>query len=204
MHFCAMESNKEMRLAIFASGAGSNAEKILEYFAGSHSVHIALIVHNKPGIGVIDIAKRFQVPTLLIDKERFFRGDSYLPILKECHIDMIILAGFLWKIPAALIAAYPQRIINIHPALLPAYGGKGMYGAHVHQAVMANKEPQSGITIHLVDEKYDNGAHLFQATCDIAPEDTPESLAAKVHLLEHQYFPKVIEKYIRNIQDNPY
>ncbi|MBD0285666.1 MAG: phosphoribosylglycinamide formyltransferase [Bacteroidota bacterium] len=188
-------------LAIFASGAGSNAQKIIEYFTSppaplqkERGVQTALIVCNKPGAGVLNIAQAHGIPTLLIERERFFRGDAYLPELQAHRIDFIVLAGFLWKMPQALIDAYPRHIINIHPALLPKYGGKGMYGHHVHEAVINAGEKESGITIHYVDEHYDNGDIIFQARCPVMEGDTPESLAQRIHQLEHQHYPEVIEK----------
>ncbi len=181
------------RIAIFASGSGSNAQKIIEHFQASEKVKIAVIVCNKPGAGVVAIAEHNSIPVLLVEKERFFRGDSYINELKEYKIDFIVLAGFLWKIPLALIQSYPNHIINIHPALLPKYGGKGMYGQQVHQAVIENNEKESGITIHYVDEQYDNGDTLFQATCPVLKDDTSSSLALRIQLLEHEHYPKVIE-----------
>ena len=181
-----------INIAIFASGAGSNAQQIINRFAADPHIKIALVVCNKPGAGVLQIAAAHDIPSLLIEKERFFKADAYLPELQQHHINFIVLAGFLWKVPEALLAAYPQKMINIHPALLPQYGGKGMYGHYVHEAVIANKETQSGITVHYVDEKYDHGAVIFQAKCDVEPADTPESLAKKIHVLEHQYYPEVI------------
>ncbi|HTJ15013.1 MAG TPA: formyltransferase family protein [Dinghuibacter sp.] len=182
-----------IRLALFASGSGTNAQKIIERFRSHPRITVDLVVCNKPGAGVLAIAAAAGIETLLIDRERFFRGDAYLPELRARGIDWIILAGFLWKVPSALIAGYPAHILNIHPALLPKYGGKGMYGHFVHEAVVAAREPQSGITIHLVDEQYDHGAHVFQATCDLSPSETPETLAVKIQALEHRYFPEVIE-----------
>ncbi|UAY52166.1 phosphoribosylglycinamide formyltransferase [Ferruginibacter albus] len=191
-----MSSSSVMHIAIFASGAGSNAQKIIDRFRSSSHIKIALIVCNKEGAGVLNIAKTEKIPSLLINKERFFKGDAYLPELKEHHIDFIVLAGFLWKIPLALIQAYPNKIINIHPALLPNYGGKGMYGHFVHEAVIAAKEKQSGITIHYVDELYDHGNIIYQATCDIDEADTPDLLAKKIHVLEHLHFPRVLGELI--------
>lgn len=185
-----------IRIAIFASGAGSNAKKIIEHFQHHLQVQVALIVCNKPEAGVLKIAAEYGIETLLIEKELFFRGDAYVPLLNEYKIDWIILAGFLWKVPAALIKAYPQHIINIHPALLPKYGGKGMYGSHVHEAVIAAKEDESGITIHYVDEQYDHGDTIFQATCTVQADDTPETLAQRIHALEHTHYPKVIEQLL--------
>lgn len=186
-------------IAIFASGAGSNAQKIIDHFRHSDSVRVALIGCNKPGAGVIGIAARERIPVLAIEKEDFFKGDAYIGELRKRDIDFIVLAGFLWKVPSLLIQAYPNRIINIHPALLPKYGGKGMYGSHVHEAVLAAGEKQSGITIHYVDEHYDHGDNIFQATCEVLPNDTPETLAARIHLLEHMHYPAVIEKLISQL-----
>jgi phosphoribosylglycinamide formyltransferase 1 len=196
------------QIAIFASGAGSNAEKIIEYFATRTSlsqppspkerkgqapqIEIALIVCNKPGAGVLKIAEEKNIPTLLIDKEKFFRGNGYVGELKNAGIDLIVLAGFLWKLPGSLVKAWPKKIINIHPALLPKYGGKGMYGQFVHEAVLANKEKESGITIHYVDDVYDNGQIILQATCMIDENETAETLAKKVQWLEHRHFPAAV------------
>ncbi len=184
-------------IAIFASGAGSNAKKIMTHFAGSPSVKIALVVCNKPAAGVLAIAAENNIPVLLIEKERFFNGDSYIPELQKHDIGFVILAGFLWKLPAALIAAYPKKIINIHPALLPKYGGKGMYGSKVHEAVIAAGEKESGISIHYVDELYDHGEVIFQASCKVDKSDTPDSLAQKIHTLEHAHYPAVIESILK-------
>lgn len=181
------------RIAIFASGAGSNARKIIEHFSHHPKINVALIACNKPGAGVLNIADEHGIPSLLIDKEQFFRGNAYADELKADDIDFIVLAGFLWKVPVALIQAYPQKIVNIHPALLPKYGGKGMYGHFVHEAVIANKENESGISIHLVDELYDHGKIVFQASCEVKPDDTPDSLAKRIHELEHKHFATVIE-----------
>ena len=150
--------------------------------------------------GVLTIADQYNVPTLLIEKEQFFRGNAYVDELKAAKIDFIILAGFLWKIPSTLIQAYPNKIINIHPALLPKYGGKGMYGQLVHEAVLAAHEAESGISIHLVDELYDHGQIIFHASCPVLPDDTPATLAQRIHALEHKHYPKVIEQFILNNQ----
>lgn len=186
------------QVAIFASGAGSNAEKIIQHLKNHPVIKVALIVCNKPGAGVIAIAENNQIPVLMIERERFFRGDSYIPELKAHAIHFVVLAGFLWKIPDALIAAYPNKIINIHPALLPNYGGKGMYGMKVHEAVIAAGEKESGITIHYVNEHFDEGETIFQAKCTIDAQDTPESLAQKIHTLEHRHFPEVVERIVMN------
>ena len=187
------------RIAIFASGAGTNAAKIIEYFTLQNnkvSIEVALIVCNKLTAGVLQIAANSNISTLIIEKETFFRTDAYINKLKEAQIDFIVLAGFLWKIPSQLIAAYPNAIINIHPALLPKYGGKGMYGNKVHQTVIDNKEKQSGITIHYVDELYDNGSTIFQTTCEVSEDDTVETLATKIHFLEHTHYPRIIEEVV--------
>lgn len=183
-------------LALFASGAGSNAQKIIDHFRHSAVARVALIACNRPGAGVLAIAQRENIPALLIEKERFFRGDAYLAELREKNISFIVLAGFLWKIPSALIQAYPSHIINIHPALLPLYGGKGMYGDHVHAAVIAAGDAESGITIHYVDDQYDHGAPIFQVRCPILPGDTADSLAERIHRLEHEHYPRVIEEIL--------
>ncbi len=187
-----------IRIAIFASGAGSNAQKIIDHFRDSDRINVSLVVCNKPGAGVLQIAAKEEILSLVIEKEKFFRGNAYTDELKEAGIDFIILAGFLWKIPAALIRAYQGKIINIHPALLPAYGGKGMYGQHVHLAVIDHQEKESGITIHYVDEQYDHGDIIFQAKCPVLESDTAETLAARIHQLEHQHYPAVIEQLLQS------
>lgn len=186
-----------VRIAIFASGTGSNAQKIIQHFAGSAVTTIALIVSNKAGAGVLAIANKEGIPSLLIEKDRFFNGDNYLPPLHEHKIDFIVLAGFLWKMPVPLINAYSKKIINIHPALLPKYGGKGMYGDKVHEAVLAANENESGISVHFVDELYDHGEIIFQATCKVADNDTASTLAQKIHVLEHAHYPKVIAEILQ-------
>ena len=184
-------------LVIFASGAGSNAQKIIDYFKNSQLAKAVLIVCNKPNAGVISIAQKENIPLLMIQKERFFNGDSYLPELKKVNAELIVLAGFLWKIPASIITAYPRKIINIHPALLPKYGGKGMYGQYVHESVLTAGEVESGITIHYVDEQYDNGDVIFQTACPVLENDTHETLAHRIHQLEHIYYPQVIEDLLK-------
>jgi len=186
-------------LVIFASGAGSNAQQVINYFRNSALAKIALIVCNKPRAGVVGIAEKENIPVLLIEKERFFRGDAYLPELQNVKTDLIILAGFLWKIPQILIQNYPRHIINIHPALLPKYGGKGMYGQYVHEAILNAGEMESGITIHYVDEHYDNGDIIFQTACPVLESDTPETLAHRIHKLEHLHYPIVIEDLLKNL-----
>jgi formyltetrahydrofolate-dependent phosphoribosylglycinamide formyltransferase len=185
------------RIAIFASGAGSNADQIINHFADSNYIKISLLVCNRPGAGVLTIAQKAGIPSLLIEKEPFFNDDYYLPQLIQHKIDFIVLAGFLWKIPEALIQAYPKKIVNIHPALLPKYGGKGMYGANVHEAIIAAGEKESGISIHYVDELYDHGEIIFQASCCITENETAASLAKKIHALEHANYSSVIAELIK-------
>ena len=187
------------QLVIFASGAGSNAQQIIHYFRNSELARVGLIVCNKAGAGVLAIAEKENIPTLLIERERFFKGDAYLPKLQKIPADLIVLAGFLWKIPQILIDAYPRRIINIHPALLPKYGGRGMYGQYVHEAILNAGEMESGITIHYVDEHYDNGDIIFQTACPVLDSDTPEALAQRIHQLEHLHYPQVIEEVLQNL-----
>lgn len=194
-----MQKNK-VGIAIFASGKGSNALKIIEYPAISKTGMVKLIVSNKNDAGVLAIARQYRIPTLLIEKERFFRGDGYLPELEEAGIRLIVLAGFLWKVPPALIGAYRQRIINIHPALLPKYGGKGMYGENVHRAILNAGEQESGITIHYVDEHYDNGDIILQVKCPVFENDSPESLAERVHSLEHRHYPEVVARLANDLK----
>jgi phosphoribosylglycinamide formyltransferase-1 len=185
-----------MNIAIFASGSGSNAENIIRYFSGRNEVRFPVILSNKQDAGIHDRAKRLGVPSICFTSKEFKETDNVLNILKEHKIDFIVLAGFLLKVPSNLIKAYPNKIVNIHPALLPKYGGKGMYGSHVHEAVVAAKEKESGITIHYVNEMYDEGQIIFQAKCDVLPSDTPDMVAEKVHELEYKFFPKIVEDLI--------
>jgi formyltetrahydrofolate-dependent phosphoribosylglycinamide formyltransferase len=189
-------SSAPIHIAIFASGAGTNARKIIEYFEnkGLH-IKVSLIVCNVPGAGVLEIAEEKGIPSLMINKSDF-AANGYVESLKNAGIDFIVLAGFLWKVPEVLVRAYPKAIINIHPALLPKYGGKGMYGARVHEAVIEAGEKESGITIHWVNEHYDEGAIIFQAKCSIDASDTATSLANKIHALEHVHFATTIEKLL--------
>jgi len=185
------------RIAIFSSGTGSNTKKIIDHLEslkdkGVSRAIVSLIVCNKPEAGVLKIAEENNIPALLIEKEKFFRGNAYIDELKAADIDFIVLAGFLWMIPLALVRSFHGKMINIHPALLPKYGGKGMYGNFVHEAVIANKEKESGITIHYVDEVYDHGQIILQATCLVENDETPESLAKKVQVLEHRHFPAAV------------
>ncbi|MDO4880328.1 MAG: phosphoribosylglycinamide formyltransferase [Capnocytophaga sp.] len=181
------------KIVIFASGSGSNAQRIYEYFSGNPDIEISLILSNNPKAGVLDRAKKMEIPYLVFDKKCFYDTNHIRNILKIIHPDLIVLAGFLWKFPEDIIQNFPSKIINIHPSLLPKYGGKGMYGMNVHKAVIENQEKQSGITIHFANEHYDEGKIILQEKTEILPTDTPESLAEKIHSLEYEYFPKVIE-----------
>lgn len=184
------------KIAVFASGSGSNAQRIAEYFSGTGVLEIAAIYCNNPGAYVLERAKLLGLPTVLFDRQVFYHSDTVLQDMREREVDWVILAGFLWLIPTYILKAFPQRIINIHPALLPAYGGKGMYGMKVHQAVIASGDTESGITIHHVNEHYDEGDIIFQAQCAIDKNDTPEMLAAKIHGLEYEHFPRVIRDLV--------
>lgn len=185
------------RLAIFASGSGSNAEKIAEHFANHPEIEVSLILSNNPQAGVIARARRLHIPVVLFDRKTFYETHKVIEILQNEHIDLVVLAGFMMLIPEAMVHAFPNKIVNIHPALLPKYGGKGMYGHFVHEAVVAAQEPESGISIHYVNERYDEGDIIFQATCPVALTDTPEDVARKVQVLEHQHYPEVVEKLLQ-------
>ena len=193
---CRLSMKTCPRLAVFASGSGSNAQRLAEYFAGSGIAEVSVIYCNNPDAFVLERARLLGIPAVLIKRDSFYNDITVLDDLKSREIDWVILAGFLWLVPDYILKAFPKRIINIHPALLPAYGGKGMYGMKVHQAVIAARESESGITIHYVNEKYDEGDIVFQAKCTIEKEDTPEMLAAKIHELEFEHFPRLIEKLI--------
>ena len=188
---------KQTKIAIFASGKGSNAENIISYFNSNRTVEVALIVSDNAVAGVLDIAKKNDIPVMILSKEDRLNYSSCILNLINLGVDFIVLAGYLKKIPVSLIHQFPEKIINIHPALLPKYGGKGMYGANVHQAVIENNESESGITIHYVDEIYDHGKIIFQAKCEIEKGETIESLANKIHNLEHKHFPRVIAEVIQ-------
>lgn len=187
------------RIALFASGTGSNARKIIEYFQGDPSVEVALVVSNKASAPVLEMAASHGVPTLLIDRHSFYQTGDLAEKLQDLQIDLIVLAGFLWLVPDSLVKAFSRRIVNIHPALLPKYGGKGMYGIHVHRAVREAGETQSGITIHYVNERYDEGDILFQATCPVAPDDDAETIARRVLELEHEHYPRIVEKLLKSV-----
>ena len=183
-------------IALFASGSGTNAENIARYFQKNENISVSLVLSNKADAFVLERAKNLNIPAVVFSKKEMEETDKILEILKEYEIDFIVLAGFLLKIPAYLVEKFPNRIINIHPALLPKYGGKGMYGRFVHEAVVAQKEKESGITIHFVNEHYDDGAIIFQAKCSVSPTDTSDDVARKIHELEYEYFPKMIEQVI--------
>ena len=182
-------------LVLFASGSGSNAEKIIEHFKGSDQVQITHIYCNNPSAGIIQRAERLGVPCRVFDRESYKNG-TVLKEVQSLRTDWIILAGFLWLIPGDFVKAFPQRIVNIHPALLPKFGGKGMYGHFVHEAVVAAGEKESGITIHYVNEHYDEGEFIFQQDVNIEDCDSPEAIAVKVQTLEHEHFPKTIERLL--------
>lgn len=184
------------KLAILASGNGTNAQQITEYFAGRSDVMVDVIIYNKKDAYVATRAANLGIESRYFCRRDFMETDAVLDFLRERRVDYLILAGFLLLVPQNLLDAFPNRIINIHPALLPKYGGKGMYGHHVHEAVVANHESESGITIHIVDHRYDCGTTLFQARCKLNPADSADDLAAKIHLLEKEYFPRVIDAFV--------
>lgn len=187
------------RIAIFASGSGSNAEKIAEYFADRTDVQISLILTNNPEAGVIARARRLHIPVVVFDRKTFYDTDRILEILLNNKIDLIVLAGFMMLIPSSLVENFSEKMVNIHPALLPKYGGKGMYGHFVHEAVVANQEKESGITIHFVNERYDEGNIVFQASCEVTATDTPDDVAKKVQVLEHEHFPRIVDELVSKV-----
>lgn len=184
----------QYRIAIFASGNGSNAEEIIKFFENHPTINVDIIVSNNPNAFVLQRAKKHNIPTLVLTRKEF--QETVASRLHALNITHIVLAGFLWLIPTSLLEKFPNRIINIHPALLPKYGGKGMYGMKIHESVRSANETESGITIHIVDEKYDEGTILYQHKCEIKPADTPQQIADKVHQLEYTWYPKIIEKWI--------
>jgi phosphoribosylglycinamide formyltransferase-1 len=188
------------RIAIFASGAGSNAANIIRYFHPSESVRVVLVATNNPHAGVLQIAREWEVESLVFDRSSFLQEETFLKELTCRKVDYVILAGFLWKVPEYLIRAFPNHIINIHPSLLPKFGGKGMYGHHVHEAVHKAEEKESGITIHYVNEHYDEGKIIFQARFDIEAGDGPEGIERKVRHLEMKHFPEVLDSVFRQQQ----
>jgi phosphoribosylglycinamide formyltransferase-1 len=188
------------RIVIFASGSGTNAENIIRFFNQTKTTKVTQVLCNNEYAKVFERCKNLNINCLHFNKSDFFTTDTILNILKE-KADFIVLAGFLWKIPSEIIAAFPNKIINIHPALLPKYGGKGMYGMNVHRAVKENRETETGITIHYVNANYDEGAIIFQAKTTLNDEDTPETIAEKIHILEQRYFPRIIEDVIIQVNE---
>ena len=196
------------RIALFVSGSGSNAENIITYFADTADVDVTLLLTNNPKAGVIDRVRpvrgsgvSLHVPVLLFDRPTFYDTDRITQILRQQRVDLIVLAGFMWLMPTGLVRAFPNRIINIHPALLPKFGGKGMYGHHVHEAVVAAGEAESGITIHYVNEHYDEGQVIFQARCSVLPTDTPHDVARSVQVLEHAHYPRIVADVLAGLQE---
>lgn len=187
------------RIAILASGSGSNAQRITEYFADSEQAEVALILSNRTDAYVLERARKLNVPSRTFNRHDFYDSDEITRLLQTEKIDLVVLAGFLWLVPQHMLCAFPNRIINIHPALLPKFGGKGMFGTKVHEAVIAAREAMSGITIHFVNEVYDSGEHILQVKAEIHPEETPESLAEKIHQLEYEFFPKTIESVLDSL-----
>ena len=195
--FCALNLRvMKKNIAIFASGSGSNTENIIRYFRENEAIQVSLVLSNRSDAYVLERAHCLGVPCNLFPKEDWVAGDEILAVLQEYHIDFVVLAGFLVRVPDLLLHAYPNKIINIHPALLPKFGGKGMYGNRVHEAVVAAGEKKSGITIHYINERYDEGNIVFQAVCPVLPTDSPEDVAKKVHALEYEHFPRVIERVL--------
>jgi phosphoribosylglycinamide formyltransferase-1 len=192
---------KKRHIAIFASGSGTNAQRIAEYFSGHPEIAVSMILSNKPDAYVLVRAKNLNIPAVVFDRHTFCDTGEISGLLKKNDIDFVVLAGFLWLIPESMIKAYPGRIVNIHPALLPKYGGKGMYGAKVHEAVIQNGDTESGISIHYVNEKYDEGNIIFQAKCEVFPDDTPDMLAQRIHQLEYKHYPEVIERIVMGLKD---
>ena len=193
-------SIQEMKnIAILASGSGSNAENIAKYFEESDYARVSFIIANNPEAYVLERAKKLGIEAAVVTKQQFMEADSIIAMLNERDIDFVVLAGFLLLVPQKLIQAYPGKIVNIHPALLPKHGGKGMYGDRVHKAVVECGDSESGITIHLIDEQYDKGTTFFQAKCPVLPTDTPDDVAAKVHALEYEHFPHVIEEIMHTL-----
>jgi len=184
-------------IAIFASGSGTNAENIIEYFSNKTIARVKLVLSNRSDSFVLERAARLNVPSVFFDRDDFYQSEKVIGYLKSYRIDFIVLAGFLWLVPGNILKQYKGKIVNIHPALLPAYGGKGMYGDNVHKAVLSSGDNESGITIHYVNESYDQGDIIFQARCPVNDDDTYETLAERVHSLEHRYFPAVIEELLR-------
>jgi len=183
-------------IAIFASGSGTNAENIIKYFSNKNVAKVTLILSNKREAYVLERAAMHNIPCFFFDRKDFYESEKVPEMLRKYNIDFIVLAGFLWLVPANILSMFEGRIVNIHPALLPKYGGKGMYGDAVHKAVIESSDSESGITIHYVNQVYDSGDIIFQAKCEISPGESADSLAAKVHALEYLHFPVIIEKLI--------
>lgn len=192
--------DKITKIALFASGSGTNVENIANYFDGRTTAKPVCVLCNKPDAFVLERAKRLNLDSMTFNRAEFNDGKKIMEYLAKHDIDMIVLAGFLWLVPQYLIDAYPSRIVNIHPALLPKFGGKGMYGMHVHEAVKQSGETETGITIHLIDGNYDQGSTVFQAKVQVSPTDSPDDIATKVHALEYKYYPEVIEEIAGRIQ----
>jgi phosphoribosylglycinamide formyltransferase-1 len=189
-----------INIAIFASGSGSNAENLFNYYANSTNVKIKLVITNNENAGIVERANRYRKNIQIISKTALTNyTEQLIDFLQTEKVDLIVLAGFLLKVPEALVKAFPNRIINLHPALLPKFGGKGMYGANVHKAVIEAKEKESGITIHFVNEEYDKGEIIMQAKCLVAETETPETLAEKIHQLEYEFFPKAVDKVLAGL-----
>jgi len=186
------------RIVIFASGSGTNAENLIKFFHNRENASVIQVLTNNPHAKVLDRAKKLGVSALSFNKIAFTQTDDVLHLLKAVKPDLIVLAGFLWKFPEKILNEFPNKVINVHPALLPKYGGKGMYGMHVHEAVVMNNETETGITIHYVNEHYDEGAIIFQAKCLVSPNDTAQDVAVKIHELEMEHFPKVVEKLLND------
>ena len=184
------------RIAIFASGSGTNAENIIRYFQERTHASVVQVLTNNQHAKVLDRAKNHKISAFSFNRTALYDSNDVLNLLQTANIDLIVLAGFLWKFPEHILTAFPNKVVNIHPALLPKYGGKGMYGSHVHTAVVANKEKESGITIHFVNENYDEGAIIFQAKTNLTEIDTPETVAQKIHQLEYTHFPEVISQVL--------
>ena len=185
------------RIVIFASGSGTNAENLITFFQNSDTASVIQVLTNNPHAKVLERAKKLKVSALSFNRVALSKTDDVLNILKASKPDLIVLAGFLWKFPEHILHAFPNKVINVHPALLPKYGGKGMYGMHVHNAVVENKETETGITIHYVNEHYDEGAIIFQAPCDVNADDTADDVASKIHELEMTHFPTVVEGLLK-------
>jgi phosphoribosylglycinamide formyltransferase-1 len=186
------------RIVIFASGSGSNAENLIKFFQNSEKASVTLVVTNNPYAKVLDRCKMLIIPALSFNRCAFTGSEVVLNVLRDEKPDLIVLAGFLWKFPESILKHFPNKVINVHPALLPKFGGKGMYGMNVHKAVVAEKESETGITIHYVNEHYDEGAIIFQASCKVDKRDTPDDVAEKIHKLEMKHFPEIVAKLLES------